>query len=310
MPTESHETWYFDRNGHSVGPATPEGVNSNVVTGPSKAAATDPFVARGAPNNVLVSQDEGRKSPPVVQITNPYAKVSSQKASSVMASENSVEEDVDDEKNDDALMDEFNKQNGLVADKTIEGYSTAAAAFNIFAKKKGYPLLHEIQAKHLSGAVRGVPSLDKLFVEFCFFLLSFKIEKPGKRQGKHLMPGSQAQYLSGVKTVLSKKFPKHPYFQELSTYNDLYARLKMRARVTAIKNGQSPEEKTIGLHRDILEKINHQLISESRFLDRAVVNSLYTAVGRSSEVATWTWEATEWNPRQEQLEGDWRETIK
>lgn len=122
------------------------------------------------------------------------------------------------------------------------------------------------------------------------------------------MPGSQAQYLSGVKTFLCKKFPKDPYFKDPSTYKEFYKRLRIRSRVDAIKRGKSPEDKTEGLHADLLRRINHELISQNRFYDRAVLNALYHEVGRSSEVALWTWESTKWNScQEEQLESDWRE---
>lgn len=83
--------------------------------------------------------------------------------------------------------------------------------------------------------------------------------------------------------------------------------MKLRARVAAIKRGDSPADSTQGLHRDVLKDANNVLLSENRYADRAVLNAQYHAVGRSSEVGTWSWASTTWNPRQQQLESDWRE---
>ena len=180
---------------------------------------------------------------------------------------------------DDTIMEELSEMEGWLADKTLAGYKSAVGAYNAFAKRNKYPLFHELTFKHLNGQVKGVPGFDKMAPRLCIHLMNYKINTPGKRFGKHLKPGSQAQYFSGIKTVLSTKFPKLPYFQNLSRYNDLYKRLKIRSRVAAIKRGESPQDKTEGIHRPLLEEINKELIRQNRFSDRAVINSLYASIG-------------------------------
>jgi hypothetical protein len=248
---------------------------------------------------------------PIIRINNPYSKKYNKKKPNAEEDDDDDDDDGDEaeEALDDKIMVELYEKSGWLADKTIEGYNSAAAAFNMFADKKSYPKLHLLTAKQLTGKVsKTVPDIGTMFALFCIFLMNYIIEKPGKRQGKHFKAGSQAQYLSGVKSVLAKKFPKLPYFKDLAHYNNLYRQLKIRARVAAIRRGESPEDKAEGVHHDLLKDVNMQLIKDGRYYDRCVLNALYSAVGRGSEVATWTWDSTKWNPRQQQLEADWRET--
>ena len=233
----------------------------------------------------------------------PAAKVPEGEADPVEVDERVLEEE------DDAVMGETYKELSGVADSTEDGYTVAIAAFNIFAIKQKWPMFRDITKKMLTGGCAEMAaSIGTILSKFATFLIEYTIEKEGKRKGKHFMPGSQAQYLSGVKTVWRKKFPSLQYWKnDEKEYKDLYKRLRIRGRVAAIARGESPGDSTEGTHSDVLEESNDVLIREDRYADRAVLNSLYHAVGRGSEVASWSWAATSWNPRQEQLESDWRE---
>lgn len=240
------------------------------------------------------------------RVLNPYMKPKA--TPTPTPTDNDDYEEAEEEREDDSIMEKLSELKGWLADKTFAGYKSAIGAYNTMAVYKGYPLLHDLTYEHLSGRVKGVPGFAEMAQKLCIHLMNYKIDKPGKRKGKHLKPGSQAQYFSGVKTVLSKKYPKLPYFQNLTRYNDLYKRLKIRSRVAAIKRGESPKDKTLGIHRDLVENINKELIRQNRYADRCTVNTLRNVMGRASESSVWTWEATLWNGLQEQLEEDWRET--
>jgi hypothetical protein len=181
-----------------------------------------------------------------------------------------------------------------IAENTEAGYKSAISAFDRFCSQQEYPPLRKLLKEDIEGKAPKLPGFQQMLQEFCTFLIS-----EYSKNNKHYMPGTAAQYLSGIKTVVEKKFKGLEMFQpgKSDWYDELYDSLKMRARVAAIARGEPVENRTVGIHRDLIIKICDQLLEEGTVAameERAILTTLYHAVGRGGEVSTSNWDTAIW----------------
>ena len=189
----------------------------------------------------------------------------------------------------------------LVAGSTEVGYINAEKFFSKFAIIQNYPQLNDFSKQHIKGDIKGVPKIQRVFLEFGTFLLNALSEQTNS----NLAPGSQRQYFSGVKTLFMKKFPHLAMFQRwnLDWYNEIYAAIRNRGNAAAIKRGEPLEKRTKGVHAQLLESICDALMKEGTsdaMEERSVLLSLYHSVGRGGEVSTSNWESATWEVIHEQ----------
>ena len=98
-------------------------------------------------------------------------------------------------------------------------------------------------------------------------------------------------------------------YLESDDYNELYTKLQVVAQVAAIKQGDSPEDKTEGIMFFLLEKIISALMKENPYEAATQVHTLYMSIGRTSEAAVWPWNATGWVAQEQHIKADcWQET--
>jgi hypothetical protein len=196
-----------------------------------------------------------------------------------------------------------------IAESTVLGYETAEKRFNEFAKECEYPKLADLTKEQMLGEIAGKPDLKMILRQYCTFILKY-IQK----DGTHIMPGTQKQYLSGVMNAIKRKHADLKILQPWSVqwYTDIYGALKIRGKVEAICRGDSIGERTEGIHRELLIDIAEALLkrntSES-IQGRAVLVMLYHAVGRGGEVSTSNWNTALWEMcRGGRFYLDWGET--
>jgi len=147
------------------------------------------------------------------------------------------------------------------SDSTEDGYVTAVKRHDQFADQCGYPKFDDLTVQHIEGKVEGVPGIQEYLSEFSTFILQYKISD------KHVKPGTQKQYLSGLYNATKRKFPKLDVFKPWNEewHNDLCNALKVRGVVEAIKRGESIGERTEGIHRDLLIEIADALLKKKGY---------------------------------------------
>ena len=80
------------------------------------------------------------------------------------------------------------------------GYNVACT------NQTGMPSISRLTLKQLDDGQGKIPKVEKLLGQFASFLVAYKIQRKGKRFNTHLKPGSQAQYLSGIRNVILRRF--------------------------------------------------------------------------------------------------------
>jgi hypothetical protein len=88
------------------------------------------------------------------------------------------------------------------------GYNVACRGtmFDIFANQMGIPSISWHTFKQLNKGQGNVPKVENLLGQFASFLVAYKIQRKGKRFNTHFKPGSQVQYLSGIRNVILRWF--------------------------------------------------------------------------------------------------------
>ena len=130
------------------------------------------------------------------------------------------------------------------------------------------------------------------------------------RKDEGFKVGTLLQYLSGVKTVLAKKFPGTFRDADDEWYSELYSSLDMRGRVMCIRSGKPVSEKTMPMRRGVLVLVGNYLCKESTpdaFETRAAICSIRQACGRGGEVSTSVWDTAYWDEEESLVTLDWRE---
>ena len=211
----------------------------------------------------------------------------------------------------------------VLSTSTPKGYQTALNRYDEFVKKQNelfaengvntvYPKFNDLTEVYVCGEVlangsmlSSTPPIAPVLSQFSQYLFEEK-----KSDGDPLAPLVQVQYLSGVKSVLFKKFKPLAYTGDSPQwYEELYRGLNLRATALAIKRGAKVTKKHVGLVRKTLLAMLLYLVkhSDNGYEERAVIAMLYHAVGRGSEVAATTWESAEWDDDKQFLLFDWGE---
>jgi hypothetical protein len=181
----------------------------------------------------------------------------------------------------------------LIADSTAKGAATAIKQLNRFCSLIEYPPFENWTKESLEKEEND--GVQAILYRFATYLL----EERSERTNQYLKPGTGLQYLSAVKMVIERKFPLLKPFQHGQTqwYEDLYGALQNKLSVAAIKRGEQIENRTVGIHRELLVRICDVLLSvgtSSALENRAVILALYHAVGRGGEVSTSNWNTAGW----------------
>ncbi|EJK44324.1 hypothetical protein THAOC_37144, partial [Thalassiosira oceanica] len=152
------------------------------------------------------------------------------------------------------------------------------------------------------------PEIMGVMGEFANFLLVRT--KPG---GDPYAPLTSAQYFSSFKTVLFKKFKGLAYRSSTPEwYEQLYRGLRMKATVECIKRGGRVTKKAVGMSTEALKSTALFLLKQDNkslgYEDRAILVTLYHAVGRGGEVDSSTWESAQYDTDRSMLVFDWGES--
>ncbi|EJK48593.1 hypothetical protein THAOC_32595, partial [Thalassiosira oceanica] len=152
------------------------------------------------------------------------------------------------------------------------------------------------------------PEIMGVMGEFANFLLVRT--KPG---GDPYAPLTSAQYFSSFKTVLFKKFKGLAYRSSTPEwYEQLYRGLRMKATVECIKRGGRVTKKAVGMSTEALKSTALFLPKQDNkslgYEDRAILVTLYHAVGRGGEVDSSTWESAQYDTDRSMLVFDWGES--
>jgi hypothetical protein len=227
--------------------------------------------------------------------------------------QNATDSDFDEERDPENTELEEDDDNEVFAElvreskSTRAGYSVGEAAYNGFAKLQRIPLLADITLADLKPGADN--KIVKAFNSFATYLMTKKM-----KNGKHFRPFCQVQYLSNVKNLLAKKFPRAVLLKknhdECLWYTDLMFALKLRGRAAAIKRGENVRDRTQGIRRTLLIRLCDHLLkvgSAKALEQRAILLTLYHSVGRGGEVSTLNFNNLRWSEDDEMLWTGWNE---
>ena len=194
------------------------------------------------------------------------------------------------------------------AASTESGYVEGRRIFDDFATHNSFPKSSELTKPFLMGDDDdGLPLLQMMdrFANYLLLPLAYR----GRQQYKSR---AAAQYYSNFKTFLARKFNTvdilHPSRDEWS--NQLYRLVKVTLAKQAFERGEAASDCASSIYRSVLISICAYLMSlatATGYLLRAVMVTLYLAVGRASETSTSTLDSMVWNPSLDCAELDWRE---
>ena len=166
----------------------------------------------------------------------------------------------------------------------------------------------ELEVGGLYPKIFRFPPIANYMEKWCSYLFSMK-----KNSGDDYQPWVVVQYLSSFKTVLFKRFKPLGYIDESpSWYTDLYHGLRLKACNACLARGGRLSKKAIGFAKDTLREcclylLMHRDNQEQAVEERAVLTTLYHAVGRGGEVALSAWENLYWDDDRQHLAMDWGE---
>lgn len=197
------------------------------------------------------------------------------------------------------------------ADRTKQNHVQGESLYDQFAEGHKTKKIHEVTMEDLTKD--GGQFVKNNMAIYATFLTKYM--KTLKNGGKeHIKPGSQQQYLSNAKNAISKRHPtativmkRHP---DAEWFNTLYNSLGIRATAEAAKRGDIVRSPTRGIRRKLLSRIQHALMSQGTpqdYENRHVLNTLYHAVARGSEVSLTNFDAMWWCDEAEALWTGWPE---
>jgi hypothetical protein len=151
------------------------------------------------------------------------------------------------------------------------------------------------------------PPIQKFMAKFCTHLLSIK-----KTGGDDYQPWVVVQYLSSFKAILFKRFDQLGFLDASPEwYQDLYHGLRMKACNRCIARGGRLSKKASVFARETLRDCCLYLMKHQDQLqgseDRAVLVSVFQAIGRAGEIGNTTWDSLDWDGDNEHIAVDWGE---
>ena len=154
------------------------------------------------------------------------------------------------------------------------------------------------------------PNIIGVAAELANYILERK-----KASGDAYSPLTAAQYFSSWKTALVKNFPGLAYRDSCPEwYEQLYRGLRMKATVECIKRGGRVSKKAIGMSEEALKSTALFLLKQDDATlgneERAILVTLYHAVGRAGEVDSSVWDFATYDVDRAMLVFDWGESKK
>ena len=154
------------------------------------------------------------------------------------------------------------------------------------------------------------PPCSTMMAEFANYLLN----DTKKNSVEPYAPYTTLGFYSSFKAVLFKKFKPLGYRTDSPDwYEHLYRGLRMRASVECIKRGGKLKKKAVGMSLAAMKNSLLFLLKQEGSLgyeERAIIVTLYHAVGRASEVDSSVWESASWDADRGMLTLDWGESKK
>mmetsp|Transcript_12653 Transcript_12653/g.18593 ORF Transcript_12653/g.18593 Transcript_12653/m.18593 type:complete len:184 (-) Transcript_12653:11-562(-) len=157
------------------------------------------------------------------------------------------------------------------------------------------------------------PPIRRKLVDFSIFLLGYKCGT-SRGAGTYFRSGTAAQYISALKTKLFNRFRPLRFGlgrDDPEWCDDICRSLKMRATAAAIARGDIVAEKAVGVARQTIIEMSKHLMDQADeslgYEERAVLTTLYHAVGRGGEVSASTWDSSYWELDREHFVLDWGE---
>ncbi|EJK45785.1 hypothetical protein THAOC_35583 [Thalassiosira oceanica] len=210
---------------------------------------------------------------------------------------------------------------------TQVNHAQAVSIYNEFvdhankqAVEKGLPEVykkfHELTVEDVIGdelqpgvpADPNSPAIMGVSAEVAHFILEKKTSS-----GNAYSPLTAAQYFSSWKTALFKKFPGLAYRSSCPEwYEQLYRGLRMKATVECIKRGGRVSKKAVGMSAETLKSTALFLLKQEDanlgYEERAILVTLYHAVGRGGEVDSSVWNFASYDEDRAMIVFDWGES--
>jgi len=181
---------------------------------------------------------------------------------------------------------------------TAEGHAKSVEIYNLFAADNGFLPFCDLTSDYLETVTddSGKTMLFCLFSRFATWIL---LETSGKR-GKGYKPDSIKQHFSQFKTALGKKFRSlDKLHTDTDWYKTLYNNVKIKASRREFEKGNNVSDGSASIWRTILISLCLYLLSENQkyngYFNRALICSLYHALGRAGELALNAWPSVEYN---------------
>jgi hypothetical protein len=195
--------------------------------------------------------------------------------------------------------------------KTKQNHGQGETLYDVFAVEQNVKKVADITWNDVTE--HDGEYIKKVFDCYASFLLQYKTPVNGGG-GKHLKPGTQTQYLSNAKNAIASKHKKATVLQknhqDSKWFSQLYDDLYVRACAYAMKRGEPVKTATLGLRRKILTRVAKALVgigNATSFEERAVLITLYMAVGRGGEVSLTHFDGMRWSDEDEALWTAWPE---
>lgn len=186
--------------------------------------------------------------------------------------------------------------------------------YDVFAGENGHEKIEQMTLDMVQS--NDGEYIKKRLSEYSHYLINRKKHNTNKSEkSEYLKPGTAQQYLSNAKNAISIKLKHKATFllkdhPDAKWYKELYDQIYIRACVKAIKRGDPIKSATLSIRHKLLNKIAEQLVKRgdaAAYEDRAVVVTLYHAVGRGGEVSHTYFEGMHWSEEDEALWTSWPE---
>ena len=201
----------------------------------------------------------------------------------------------------------------LNAESTQSGYTSAANRYDEMAEANDLPFYRDLTVEFLKSGSKE-DDCEQLMLHTVIFKFAKYIVTAKNAKNKNYKAGSAAQTLSNFKSALAKRFPVIDQLQPAHNgdywYQLLYRLVKSSAAKAAMLRGENVSDASKSVFREILQALCLALMRDSGadgYMWRAVVASLFSAVGRASETGTMSWDTFVYNTSLQAPECNWLE---
>lgn len=125
------------------------------------------------------------------------------------------------------------------------GVMIAIQCFKKLCDQQCYPHLEMLSREDIEGMLApNLPGLQEMLQQFCNYLVT----EESVNTSKNYKLLTAVQYLSGFKTIVTKKHIDLEIFVNHLWYNELFYALKMQLLKAAFSQGKSVTVRTLGIH--------------------------------------------------------------